>query len=241
MSLVIAKTRFINPNPYLDFQDADERKVEKREIMTKKIKCSRVSGTNLVQARQRMLARKVAKRMSQKDEAKDAKSTSYKLREFKKGGKKHYILVKKQETCQPPVEEIFTEWKENLETVHRKPRVRKLSHRAQRKALLKEVAALTSTSTTVKQPLLYADVVKKNLNLAGINSMEDIFEAWRDYLQEVDDVLKDDLSLPSSPEPVQTRHVEAAVEKIKNSVMEMKRKQAHKKDIGNLEQVKGCS
>ena len=77
--------------------------------------------------------------------------------------------------------------------------------------------------------------------MAGINSMEDIFEAWRDYLQEVDDVLKDDLSVPSSPEPVQIRHVEAAVEKIKNSVMEMKRKQAHKRDIGNLEQVRGCS
>ena len=34
----------------------------------------------------------------------------------------------------------------------------------------------------------YSDIVKKNLKLP----MEDIFEAWRDYLQELDDIISDD-------------------------------------------------
>ena len=34
----------------------------------------------------------------------------------------------------------------------------------------------------------YSDIVKKNLKLP----MEDIFEAWRDYLQELDDILSDE-------------------------------------------------
>ena len=39
-----------------------------------------------------------------------------------------------------------------------------------------------------KGPMSYSDIVKKNLKLP----MEDIFEAWRDYLQELDDIISDD-------------------------------------------------
>jgi hypothetical protein len=69
---------------------------------------------------------------------------NYRLREVKRGGKKHFMLIKKREVVQPPVEEIFTDWKANLDQERivrscagtRKPRVRKLSHRALRKAEL---------------------------------------------------------------------------------------------------------
>ena len=44
---------------------------------------------------------------------------------------------------------------------------------------------------------MYSDVLKKNLKFRPNNApVEDIFEAWRDYLQELDDLLSS--SLPSS-------------------------------------------
>jgi hypothetical protein len=49
-----------------------------------------------------------------------------------------------------------------------------------RKAELKEAA-----ETPVMGPMLYSDVVKKNLKLAAPMPIEDIFEAWRDHLQQV--------------------------------------------------------
>ena len=46
-------------------------------------------------------------------------------------------------------------------------------------------------------PMLYSDMLKKNLKFRPNNApVEDIFEAWRDYLQELDDLLS--YSLPSS-------------------------------------------
>lgn len=219
----------------LDQQDADQKKkvAEKNDVIKTKKPTTRVSGTNVVQARQRMRGRMAVKRC-QKEEGKEAgKTVNYRFREFKKGGKKHFILVKKRDSCpEQPVEEIFTEWRANLEpigeTPNRRPRVRKLSHRAQRKATLKEAAL---ASPVVSMPLLYADVVKKNLKNGGFTPMEDIFEAWRDYLQELDDLLSEDLSAPVSPEPnVYVNPIESAVVKIKNSVIEMKRKNEAKKN-----------
>ena len=163
--------------------------------------CTRLTGTNVVQARHRMRGRMAVKR-GQKDESKE-KVGNYRLREVKRGGKKQFLLIKKREVVQPPIEDIFTDWKANLDQEKnpgsriRKPRVRKLSHRALRKAELKEEAA-----SRPSMPLLYADVVKRNLKLApGFTPIEDIFEAWRDYLQELDSILNEDLSIPSSPEP----------------------------------------
>ena len=57
-------------------------------------------------------------------------------------------------------------------------------------------------------PLSYSDVLKKNLKMTASMPTEDIFEAWRDYLQELDSLLSEDLSIPSSPEPAQDRPVE---------------------------------
>merc|ERR1711878_54824 len=62
----------------------------------------------------------------------------------------------------------------------RKTRTRKLSNRALRKSLVKEIEK--------KKPVSYSDVLKKNLKAP----MEDIFEAWRDYLQELDEIVRND-------------------------------------------------
>ena len=187
----------------LDIQDQEEKK---KILMAVTKKPNKLIGTNAVMAQQRMRCRIVVKR-GQKDDVKD-KTGSYRLKEIKRGGKKQFLLIRKREVVQPPVEEIFTEWKSNLEqekltkVVNRKPRVRKLSHRAQRKAVLKEADSVKSA------PLSYSDVLKKNLKMTASMPTEDIFEAWRDYLQELDSLLSEDLSIPSSPEPAQDRPVE---------------------------------
>ena len=70
-------------------------------------------------------------------------------------------------------------------------------------ALLKLFIFLTNTvydlwnNIYLIGPLLYAEVLKKNLKFRPNNApVEDIFEAWKDYLQELDDLLSG--SLPSS-------------------------------------------
>ena len=58
----------------------------------------------------------------------------------------------------------------------------------------------------------------------------------RDYLQELDDLLNEDLSAPTSPEPTPTNPIESAVVKIKNSVVELKR-QKEERARNRLEKV----
>lgn len=61
-----------------------------------------------------------------------------------------------------------------------------MSNRAARKELLKELSAKQPKESSSGH-FSYADIVKKNLKPA----MEDIFEAWKDYLQELDDILSE--------------------------------------------------
>ena len=68
--------------------------------------------------------------------------------------------------------------------------------------------------------MLYSDALKKNLKYRPDNApVEDIFEAWRDYLQELDDLLSSSLSssLASSRHPSGTDDDEI---KIKNAKQE---------------------
>merc|ERR1711971_320659 len=152
----------------------------------KKITKSRVEGTNVVMAQRRMLERKMAKK------ALSTESTKHVLREFQKDGKDHYLIVKKKTVTHPDMEEILSDWNQNLDDashqqrkqaaiVARKTRTRKLSNRALRKSLVKEIE-----ENEKKKPVSYSDALKKNLKAP----MEDIFEAWRDYLQELDDIVK---------------------------------------------------
>ena len=144
-------------------------------------------GTNVVMAQKRMLERKMAKK------ALSTESTKHVLREFQKDGKDHYLIVKKKTVTHPDMEEILSDWNQNLDASHqqrkqaaivaRKTRTRKLSNRALRKSLVKEIE-----ENEKKKPVSYSDALKKNLKAP----MEDIFEAWRDYLQELDDIVRND-------------------------------------------------
>jgi len=65
------------------------------------------------------------------------------LKEIVKKGETHYYVMKKEieEPTTIEVEDIFDDWKKNLSVIKRprsqKPRVRKISHRAERKEMLK--------------------------------------------------------------------------------------------------------
>jgi len=152
----------------------------------KKVTKSRVEGTNVVMAQKRMLERKMNKKAA-------SETTKHVLKQFKKNGKEHFLVVKKKTESFPDMEDIFADWKPNLVDAHeqrkqaainaRKQRTRKLSNRAMRKELVKEIEEAEN-----KKPMSYSDVLKKNLKAP----MEDIFEAWRDYLQELDEIVRND-------------------------------------------------
>jgi len=143
---------------------------------------SRVEESNAVNAQKRMLERKFNK---------FGNSQHQLLKQYKKNGKEHFLIVKKKD--QMEVEDIFQDWNNNLVDVFeqrrlaadaaRNNRKRKLSNRALRKELLKEINEAENN-----KPMSYSDIVKKNLKMP----MEDIFEAWRDYLRELDDILSND-------------------------------------------------
>ena len=67
------------------------------------------------------------------------------MKHYNKDGKDHYLIVKKPEPIEKvEVEDIFSDWRSTaLDTIderrrQRTPRVRKLSHRQQRKEMLRE-------------------------------------------------------------------------------------------------------
>jgi len=156
------------------------------ERAVKKVTKSRVEGTNAVMAQKRMLERKMNKKAA-------TESTKHVLKQFKKDGKEHFLVIKKKTEILPQMEDIFADWKPNLVNAHeqrrqaainaRKNRTRKLSNRALRKELVKEIEEAEK-----KKPMSYSDILKRNLKAP----MEDIFEAWRDYLQELDEIVRND-------------------------------------------------
>jgi len=107
---------------------------------------------------------------------------TYRMRQYSVNGEEHYLIVKKKIPSNEEVEDIFEDWCHNL-TVRkpkRIPRVRKLSHRAQRKEYLKE----NSYPIPKTGPISYADALKKNLKYRpNYIPAEDVFEDWRDCLE----------------------------------------------------------
>jgi len=162
------------------------------KLMKMKMKDIR-RDNNRVSAQRKMLQRKVNRKGVKvaKQERKPDVKYSFRMKHYNKDGKDHYLIVKKSEpTEKVEVEDIFADWRAcALDTIddrkrQRTPRVRKLSHRAQRKEMLREDAI------PQEGPLRYADILKKGLKFRPNNApVEDIFEAWRDYLQELDDLL----------------------------------------------------
>jgi len=86
------------------------------------------------------------------------------LKEIVKKGETHYYVMKK-EMEEPQVlepEDIFADWSHNLRGIKRPrkltPRTRKISHRAQRKEMLRQQAQ-------TQGPLTYSQMVRKNLRI----------------------------------------------------------------------------
>jgi len=109
---------------------------------------------------------------------------SYRLRQYSVNGEEHTIIVRKKiRTEQEEVEDIFKQWSYNLDAerrAKRAARVRKLSHRAQRKEFLRE-----NSYPQVTGPASYADALKKNLKFRpNYIPVEDVMEAWKDCLIE---------------------------------------------------------
>ena len=113
----------------------------------------------------------------------------YHMKEFEKNGEKHYLLVKnKPKNSVDDVEDIFSDWNQNLNVIKRPrnitPRVRKLTHRGERKELLKSVEKQEPFG-----PLTYSQMLKKGLKLPTDQELvEDIFQNWRLFLNELTDI-----------------------------------------------------
>merc|ERR1711963_1355597 len=159
-----------NRQSFLDVLEDFKIKYNQQDKMIKKVTKSRVEGTNAVMAQKRMLERKMVKKST-------AVTTKHVLKQFEKNGKEHYLIIKKKTETKPDMEDIFCDWKPNLVDAHeqrkqaaikaRKTRTRKLSNRALRKELVKEIEEAEK-----KKPMSYSDILKKNLKAP----MEDIFE-----------------------------------------------------------------
>lgn len=175
-----------NRDSILDVLEDFKIKHHLTNVKLHKKKANKIESTNAVNAQRRMLERKAQKK------------SQYQFKQYQKDGKEHFLIIKKKDKPDnEPVEEIFTDWKSNLETsfeqrrANLKARVRKLSHRALRKELLKK-------DDDNDKPFSYADIVKKNIKLSQLAApVEDIFEAWRDYLQELDDLLNSRSTSPN--------------------------------------------
>ena len=123
-----------------------------------KMKETRRDG-NRVSAQRKMLQRKVNKKavgIKAKQEKKPENRYSFRMKHYNKDGKDHYLIIKKPEsTEETEVEDIFEDWRacalDNIEDRKRQrtPRVRKLSHRQQRKEMLRDD---TTPSEGTNQP-----------------------------------------------------------------------------------------
>jgi len=128
-------------------------------------------------------------KMKERKEQKQRKQ--YDLKEYETNGQKHYLVVRKEaKNTTDDVEDIFADWKKNFAAIKRprslKPRVRKISHRQERKELLKQ-----AEETKVEMgPLTYSQMLKKGLRLPKEQDMvEDIFQNWRLFLEELTDIV----------------------------------------------------
>merc|ERR1719481_30338 len=121
---------------------------------------------------------------------KEAGPKKFVMREFTENGEKHFILVKKpvsSKTSEKASEEIFNDWKNIFSDIkssaYLKPRKRKISHRQERKELIKEAI---HSEEQVFGPLTYSEMLKKNLKLKPEpEAAEDIFESCSALFDEI--------------------------------------------------------
>ena len=127
-----------------------------------------------------------------KERKEQRQKKQFELREFEdfKKGEKHFLVVRKKvkETADMDVEDIFADWCKNLSIIKRPrtisaKRVRKISHRQERKELLRD------SEEPLVGPFTYAQMARKGLHLPREQEMvEDIFQSWRRYLDELTDM-----------------------------------------------------
>ena len=118
------------------------------------------------------------------------KCRQFMLKEIEKQGQKHYYVIKKEKeypSTMLDVEDIFADWKNNFAKIKRprvlKPRTRKISHRAERKQIIKD--AKTAEEQT-QGPLTYSQIVKRNLKIPVAQPcVEDIFSSWIKCVEQI--------------------------------------------------------
>merc|ERR1711953_1117103 len=89
----------------------------------------------------------------------------FQLKEIVDNGEMRYLVVKKKaKNTIDEVEDIFADWNKNLSIIKRprstKPRQRKLSHRQERRELLKSVE---EEATTQIGSMTYAEMLRRGL------------------------------------------------------------------------------
>jgi len=128
-----------------------------------------------------------------KDRREVKKAKQFFLKEIENKGEKHFYVVKREvedPSNMTAVEDIFADWSSNFSKIKRprtiKPRTRKLTHRAERKEMLKEVE---ETETFIQGPLTYSQMVRKHLKVPKDPkeqpSVEEIFGPWMKYIEKM--------------------------------------------------------
>jgi len=118
-----------------------------------------------------------------KDRKEIKKCREFILKEIEKQGQKHYYVIKKEKqspSAKLNIEDIFADWKNNFAKIKRprvlKPRTRKISHRAERKQIIKDAK---TAEEQAQGPLTYSQIVKRNLKIpVDQPCVEDIFSSW---------------------------------------------------------------
>merc|ERR1711936_1289833 len=130
------------------------------------------------------------KALSKKERKEQRQMKQYQLKEIENNGEKRYLVVKKKtKNTIDEVEDIFADWNKNFSLIKRprssKPRQRKLSHRQERRELLKSV----EEEATPIGPMTYAEMLRRGLKEPSEQEMmEDIFQNWTNFLDELTEI-----------------------------------------------------
>merc|ERR1711915_599719 len=155
-------------------QIEDSKKKSKQHNMKKELKSGR-RGRNSIQ---KMIDRKDIKKCRQ-----------FMLKEIENQGQKHYYVIKKEKedpSTKLDIEDIFADWKNNFAKIKRPrvmgPRIRKISHRAERKQIIKDAK---TADEQAQGPLTYSQIVKRNMKIpANQPCVEDIFSSWIKFIEQ---------------------------------------------------------
>jgi len=156
-------------------QIEDSKKKSKQHNMKKELKSGR-RGRNSIQ---KMRDRKDIKKCRQ-----------FMLKEIENQGQKHYYVIKKEKedpSTKLDIEDIFADWKNNFAKIKRprvmKPRIRKISHRAERKQIIKDAK---TADEQAQGPLTYSQIVRRNLKIPVAQPcVEDIFSSWIKCVEQI--------------------------------------------------------